>query len=342
MAHNTRHKPPHNSKPTGRPRRRKRVTLIAAFRTSEGVVICADSQETLGNPTVDGYANYRCRVNKLEPQLDGEYHWVAGGSGDGDLVDGFIERLRDDIASWPGGLDLPNIKSGLLASLLTYRANEVAVSGIAHEQLDFLICIKPVGGDPLLFKAGKSVRLIKDYALIGWDEGIYRHDVQRFYRENAGGLPSILLGIHVLLLAMATNNNIGPPIKVIVVTRNGISEIEQRRVSELSKRVEIFNQMIDQITLDLSDTCVPIQEFRDRVTRFRDNAVILHDHYINSHVWGSFLQVLGDKTWKPDPVQEMPPGSVVTRTKEGQETVVEFKHEMTFLEDLLDDDLDQD
>lgn len=94
MLHNKRHKPPLHSKPTGRRRRSKRVTLIAAFRTSEGVVICA---ETLGNPTPQGYENYRCSVNKLQPQTDGAYQWVCGGSGDGDLVDDFVDRLKDEI-----------------------------------------------------------------------------------------------------------------------------------------------------------------------------------------------------------------------------------------------------
>ena len=189
--------------------------------------------------------------------------------------------------------------------------------------------------------ADQSVQL-RNTRLIGWDEGIYKHDVQRFYRPNTGGLPNMLLGIHLQLLAIATNNNCGPPIKVVVATKSGISEVPAKHVTDLENRVKLFNQLIDQITLGLSDTSIPIQEFRDRVTEFRDNAVILHDHFINSHVWGSFLQVLGDKTWKPDPVQEMPPGSVVTSTPEGEGRIVEFSHKMTFLEDLLDDDLNQD
>jgi hypothetical protein len=317
------------------------MTLIAAFRTSEGVVICADSQETLGNPTIYGAHDYRCTVNKLQPQTQVAYQWVCGGSGDGDLIDGFIERLRDEIGSWSSDLKAPDIKDKLRLINHDYRSHEVAASGVADEGLDFLFCLKPQDSEsePLLFKIGRSVRPVSDYALIGWDEGIYRHDVQRFYRENMPALPNILLGIHVLLLAIATNNNCGPPIKIIVATKSGISEVPAKHVTELRNRVNLFNKLLDQITLDLSDTSVPIQEFRDRVTEFRDNAVILHDHFINSHVWGSFLQVLGDKAWKPDPVQEMPPGSVVTSTPEGEGRIVEFTHKMTFLEDLLDDDL---
>jgi hypothetical protein len=326
-----------------RRRRRQCVTLIAAFRTSEGVVICADSQETLGNPTPQGYENYRCSVNKLQPQTDGAYHWVCGGSGDGDLVDDFVDRLKGEIGSWSANLDFGEIKSKLRLTVLDYRRNEVAASGLAHEPLKFLICIKHQDStsEPLLFKASTSARSIDDYALIGWDEGMYKHDVQRFYRLNTGGLPNMLLGIHVLLLAIATNNNIGPPIKIVVATKRGMYEIPAKHVTDLQERVDLFNRMLDSITLQLSDTSIPTDEFRDYVTKFRDQVVLLHDHYVNDHVWTSFSRVLFDKEWQSDPMQEMPPSSVVTRTKEEGGSVVEFKHSWTFAEDLLDDELNK-
>ena len=73
------------------------MTLIAAFRTSEGGDYLHRLSRDLGNPTIYGAHDYRCTVNKLQPQTQGTYQWVCGGSGDGDLIDGFIERLKDEI-----------------------------------------------------------------------------------------------------------------------------------------------------------------------------------------------------------------------------------------------------
>jgi hypothetical protein len=118
-------------------------------------------------------------------------------------------------------------------------------------------------------------------------------------------------------------------------------EIPAKHVTDLQERVDLFNRMLDSITLQLSDTSIPTDEFRDYVTKFRDQVVLLHDHYVNDHVWTSFSRVLFDKEWQSDPMQEMPPSSVVTRTKEEGGSVVEFKHSWTFAEDLLDDELNK-
>jgi hypothetical protein len=117
-----------------RPRERKYMTLIAAFRTYEGVVICADSQETLSKPTPYGWGNYRCRVNKIERQDAGEYELVIGGAGNASLVDGFTDVFIDAVASWDGGLDEPTLKSKIQLEVSNYHRNIVALS-TARERL---------------------------------------------------------------------------------------------------------------------------------------------------------------------------------------------------------------
>jgi len=71
------------------------VTLIAGIRCAEGVVLCADSQETLDIPE---RGQYRVQVEKIRPQDVGEYQIVVGGSGDGPLVDGFTDAFVEDVA----------------------------------------------------------------------------------------------------------------------------------------------------------------------------------------------------------------------------------------------------
>jgi hypothetical protein len=148
----------------------------------------------------------------------------------------------------------------------------------------------------------------------------------------------VLLGIHLLLLANATSNNIGPPIKIVVATDAGLSQVDQREISELEERVEVFNQMLYQITLKLSDTSTPIEEFRDYVTEFRNHAVRLHDYYTTRTALDSFKRVLFDPDWKPDTVNQLPPDSVSTRTQEGDKKVAHFNHKFTMVDDLLEDD----
>src|SRR5687768_17604375 len=97
MPHNTRHTPlPRKPHPKiTRRRKRRRVTLIAAFRCDDGLVLCADSLETLDGVPVP--------VRKLEPLDCGAYWLAVGGSGNGDLIDGFNESLQLDVEQWPAG-----------------------------------------------------------------------------------------------------------------------------------------------------------------------------------------------------------------------------------------------
>jgi hypothetical protein len=62
------------------------VTLIAAFRCDHGIVICADTQETVGQ--------FRVSVDKIAPRIAGEYELVIGGAGNcGGLIDDFTENF---------------------------------------------------------------------------------------------------------------------------------------------------------------------------------------------------------------------------------------------------------
>src|SRR5436190_20142246 len=101
MLHNLRHEPLPRKLKITRPEKRKRVTLIAAFRCNTygapGVVICADSQETVGE--------YRVSVDKIAPRVLGDYQMVIGGAGNAaGLIDDFIENFSRIVESWPAGL----------------------------------------------------------------------------------------------------------------------------------------------------------------------------------------------------------------------------------------------
>src|SRR5947209_3089342 len=133
MLHTVRHgaafRPYFRSKST-RPRRRRRVTLIAAFRCYEGAVLCADGQEPVDVP---GYGQYRVRVNKLEAQQTGDYELVVGGSGDGDLVDAFTPTLTEAVAQWPRFDDELSTRRAIKRLLIDFDREDVAASHASEE-----------------------------------------------------------------------------------------------------------------------------------------------------------------------------------------------------------------
>src|SRR5688572_5459663 len=125
MLHNARHRPlPRKPHPKiTRPGKRRRVTLIAAFRCDAGghpaIVLCADTQETVGDT--------RVAVNKLLPQDVGEYILAIAGSGNGDLIDGFADSLLRIVRIWPAGATEQFARDSIRDLLIDFYANEVAL-----------------------------------------------------------------------------------------------------------------------------------------------------------------------------------------------------------------------
>src|SRR5262245_48897535 len=113
---------PYFSPRFSRPRKRRRVTLIAGLRCNtngdRGVVICADSQET--------YGDYKVTVSKIRPRDAGNYVAVIGGSGNtAALIDGQANLIETLIKKWPSGLTEEQGRQSLEEILVGYHKTRV-------------------------------------------------------------------------------------------------------------------------------------------------------------------------------------------------------------------------
>ena len=284
------------------------MTLIAAFKCYDGAVIVADSQETLGIYAPQGYGDYRCRVDKIRPQRAGQYWLVVGGAGDGDLVDGFCDRLKDTVAGWQEKHDAPTIKERVRQLLLDFNRNELAASGLADEKLDFIICIKHLdpGPDPVLLKAGKTIRPIDDYALVGWEEGIYKHFIDRLYKYQADnkdtrdrntGNRALLVGIYVMMLARSTSNVIGPPTVAIRARTSSVREEPLENIQLIERRLESFSNILEDLTLWCPYPDISQVEFPGYLDKIEQQLLALREQYFGPFVRGSLIQppIIEDK-----------------------------------------------
>lgn len=250
------------------------MTLIAGFKTSEGAVVCADSQETLGLPLPNNdFAEYRVSVDKIEPQQVGNYDLVIGGAGHGPLVEGFTETLTDQIETWNANLDGGALKDKIRHVVLDYHRHEVAVCPAEDKDIQFLICLKQkhdLEAEIHLWTVrGSAIKRVRDYALIGWEEGIYRHDIDRHYRGGEKNLYSMLVGVHVLMLARETSNNVGGPIKIVAATPIGFRAVAPEDAEELERRVADFESTLDALRLRICDTTIPLDDFNQGVSNFQ-------------------------------------------------------------------------
>jgi hypothetical protein len=242
MPHTLRHGPlPRKPYPKFTPLgKRKRVTLIAAFRCSEGAVLCADDQET-----IDGV--FRVRVDKLEPLRVGHYQLAIGGSGNvAILVDGFVDTLSLHVAGWGKGLSEVEILKKTKSVLLDFQRNEVKLHRAKRDDkhLEFVMCLRDRSlGKVFLFEiADTIIRPVSKSALIGYYPTLYQHQIDLTYDPKLSAKQVVLVGIHVLSTARTLTTVVGENFKVVVATNNAMKAEAASKIKGLERRLNRANK----------------------------------------------------------------------------------------------------
>lgn len=270
MPHNLRREPlpckPHPK--ITRPGKRKRVTLIVAIRCETGVVVCADSQETVDN-------DYRVTVRKIKPRDCNHYDLVVGGSGDiGGLIDGQARALEESVKAWPSGASEEDCRTWLEGIVGTYSDDQVMPypADLSEKILRFVICVRDkTSSSVFLWKTEANiVQPVDDYVLVGWKEHLYDHEASRLYSEGLTGLQSTVLGLRLLSLGKATSNYIGDPFQVIVVGYGGVVTESQDTVEALQKRIKQRNDALSEIDTITANLSVSDQALDDALRHFRE------------------------------------------------------------------------
>jgi hypothetical protein len=273
MLHNTRHRPlPRKPHPKiTRPGKRRRVTLIAAFRCDAGghpaIVLCADTQETVGDT--------RVAVNKLLPQDVGDYLLAIAGSGNGNLIDGFTDSLVRLVKTWPAGANEQFARDSIRDLLVDFYDNEVRLYPADQPSdniNDFLVCIKPKGTkDVFLWEIhGPTIVPVGNHALLGITAAIYTHELCKLYRPQLSMSQAILLGIHLFSLAKATSNYVGGETDIVLVRNTSMWPFAREETHILEQRISALNQKIAELVIALPDSAVHGDELKALLLHFQD------------------------------------------------------------------------
>lgn len=288
------------------------MTLIAAFRCKEGVVLCADTQETVGD--------VRVSVNKIKPQDMGAYQLAIAGTGNGDLIDGFAYRLELDVANWKEDLDQRAVYGNLHSLLQEYHENEIALypSDSAQDKLNhFLICIKSKKRpDVYVWELrGTAITAVGDHTLMGIGASIYKHELARLYRKPISANQAVLLGVHLFSLAKATSNYVGGPIDIIFVGDKGMYAHTPTAVAEMESKVAVFNDKIAALILACPDIALSEFTLNDMLEDFRKSVKELRMHWAKDLMLDWAARIFKDPS-TPDPYPMIARGTKVKITPE--------------------------
>lgn len=194
--------------------------------------------------------------------------------------------------------------------MLSYHTRQVAFYPAEPEQkqLRFVICMKgKSSSEVFLWRTdGTTIESVKDYALIGWEEAVYDHEVKWLYRSGIKMAQAVLLGIHLLTIAK-NSLYIGGDIQIIVVHENGMALEDPNEVRRLEQNIAKFNTAIAKLILACPDTSIEPEDFQVLLLDFVREAIRLHHEYCDDAMIVSTLRYLSSRTPMNHPYLKIPP-----------------------------------
>jgi len=301
--------------------KRRRMTLIAAFRTKEGVAICADSQETVTNNLGD---EYRQTVQKIAPVEAGQYQIAIAGSGDGEFIDAFVElaerRLSEDKSA-------PSINR--VRSLIENELDKFYKKHTDASMTLFVAAQCPTEKACEVWVSRKQyLRVLKDVELIGWDEPLYLITAKRLYRSGMSLMQAVLASVHVLVIGEESSNYIKGPFSLTVVRENGLWAEDSAYVDVLRTRLKEFEVFTNQILLACADTSIYSSALHSAIQGFAHTAQRMHEEQIEEAVGKMAKQGFIVN----DPLAKVPPGILVEHNSTTGKTIV--RHDVNGIEEM--------
>jgi ATP-dependent protease HslVU (ClpYQ) peptidase subunit len=252
------------------------VTLIAALPCKEAIVLCADSQETIGQ--------YRCSRQKIAPErmgLLGQFATVIAGSGYSHLVDALIASIRDRLSTM-GTSSLVELKHPIEEELKEFHKNELPHQPKKYRYLDLIIAAVSTEKTYAVWTVkGMKLKPISDTPIIsGWNIPFYAETIKQFHDPKMAVPQAVLAGIHVLTIAESTSNDVRGPMSVSIMGQDGVYIEGSKFIQTIQDRLRRYARLTHGILLTCADTGTNLKRFEELLRQFTEDAIRLHKGHL--------------------------------------------------------------
>jgi hypothetical protein len=296
--------------------RRRIVTLIAAWRCSDGIVIHADSQETVGE-------GYRKTVQKIRPVKAGDYEAIFTGAGNSaSLLKSCIEKLKRRVIG-SHGQGLPELLHELEEELKGFYENDVPLCPESDKEIQITIAACSLSTHEFDIWSSENIALCPigedGPALSGCEESLYHDVANRFSLPSMTLSQAALAGAYLMAVAENTSNYVRRPFQMAIVHGGGIWMEQEGYVQEMVERLKDYEKKVNEVFLACADTSIPAWEMEKRLGEFAKTAERLHRHHIEKTAEKIFRGHIAPN----DLIPKLPPGSIVITEPPGW---VEISH----------------
>jgi hypothetical protein len=285
------------------------VTIIAGFRSYQGIVVCADTQETIGES--------KRNVPKLifKPSSIGKDHTEGTelaaafcGAGNGPFIDKIVDRTWQDIENATSLDEACTLAIESIENSYKHFGN-IYQPGFVPE-VELIFGVKMDDDSRLFTSVGPIVNEKKTYESSG--TGIYLANFlcARMYKEHLTLRQCVILAAYVLFQAKEHVNGCGGDSQIAVLRNDGVSGIiDWQRVEAMTKLLQGVDQGLGELLFDVGDLNKTdhdigdhLQTMMDVVKTYREDAKAeLKKH---EEFWYFLGRAIGGKDFKVRPKDE--------------------------------------
>lgn len=287
------------------------MTYISGFYCDHGIVLCADSEESLGDEE-------KREVEKL--YVSKQYPIAIGGAGLGEAIDAFAQELLESVEE-----NIP-VKTEPLKSLIQAALKENHERDAVHSQwpieyrkAQYLIGAWPNHEpEPVLFRVkGKRIYRVRQRAIIGYATASNEMLLKRMYRPELPMQQAVLLAIYLVSQSKIVDQGVGFDTRVALVTGNEAWMEYPEYVQAAEKRVGEFISLIDTLFLVSVDGSIPPSQFPEVLRAFAADVGQLRQEFMEEAATISVDHALHDPEYRGEPYSKIFLGATIMQPSGG-------------------------
>lgn len=309
---------PYDPKPLSRRLpERKAVTIVAGFKTTDGVVLCADTQETVGGISKRNVPKLRFeptgilyRADKHRRGLDPDDLAVAfcGATDNGPYLDMLVDE------AWEAVKEATSITHACALIKQSIKDTYREYGGIYQPgqlpSAEIIYGVKMEGCSRLFHAFGPAIS--ESDACLSGGVGAYLADfiASRMYDRYIDLRQCIILAAYVLFQAKEHVDGCGGDSHIAVLRNEGTSgQVHWENVESATRLVKTSEKKIGEMLIHYADMGLSTEEFKKRATESLEELVSVRGFEIDKfrqhkEMWDAFFgSPLHDEVGLPTPLE---------------------------------------
>lgn len=288
------------------------MTYISAFECQDGIVMCADTQETHEART--GHKDEKEYVEKIYAPENLPYPVAVGGAGLDEPIEAFSLELFERVETEKPAT-IPELRTVIQASLDEVYKSDAKISAWPgmYRTTKCIVAAKPVNDEFAIFvTTGKRVSYRKrEPVIIGYDTPANKALLKRMYRVALPMQQAVMLAIYLVSQSKARDVGVGGDTRIVIVKNNGVWVDDPLYVAASEQRVNDFLRLIDGLFLTSIDIAIAPSKFPEELAKFSAKITELRTAYLVHSIMRTLI-LTRDPNYKGEPYRKGFDGCLVS------------------------------